>query len=836
MKKIVFSLIALFVALPFVWAVPADPTPYKYTQPDGTVIVLQNHGDEFFHWITNESGQVVKKGADGFYRPTGESVKTMVAQASQSRTQRLDSWSSYDNPPVTNFGDRKVLCIIANFSDVAFSLENPNAHFTNMLNQSGYNAYGAHGSVRDYYRENSHDKYRPQFDVYGPVTLSNTSAYYDGDDYGVTWAIKEAYDLLVEGGSDINISDYDTDNDGNVDMVLFYYPGYNEAEGGDETTIWPHQWSGNFGYFGESGIRLVRYFCTSELKGNEESNPDKDPASIGTTCHEFAHSLGLPDFYDTDYAANGGQNNTTGPYDLMASGSYNDSGRRPPYLSAVERNILGWMPTDNLVGLATTGDYALEPVQNDKAYQFASTYAGEYFVLEYRNGSGWDSAIPEPGMLVYHIDKADRTVPGSGRTAADLWEGNSINAYGGHPCFYLVSTLDSPTSWRDFAFPGPHDVDTYIPYGWDENQVPMVFSQIAHDGTAAGFHLEVSTARRVFGTVTDTSGNPMEGVQVSLTPSTVPFNSAPSLLNGSIFCMTDENGYYSLELEDEASANQILLAQYDGYISTSVNLSISSLMTSHDITMLRWDEAQQADLSRFDSSYYLWNWGLGSGPLAVGMRYTPEELAAADVVGGQIQKISFYCGANQGEKVSVVVNIGDERVLCRDVTAQYQPDQVITVNVADANIIIPSDKNIFIGYGLKDIATDYPFAAFGGTPTNNGGGYIDRGFPENAPSYDEPLNDEDGYYDFFVSAVVNKLSDLEFSVLGVSFIKVEAGVPTVEVAAGKSLRDITWYLDGEEVSTPTAIADLAAGSHTYLARVRYYDGTAERIYFDVDKD
>ena len=47
MKKILVSILIAIVSVPFVWAVPADPTPYKYTQPDGTVIVLQNHGDEF---------------------------------------------------------------------------------------------------------------------------------------------------------------------------------------------------------------------------------------------------------------------------------------------------------------------------------------------------------------------------------------------------------------------------------------------------------------------------------------------------------------------------------------------------------------------------------------------------------------------------------------------------------------------------------------------------------------------------------------------------------------------------------------------------------------------
>ena len=122
--------------------------------PDGTVIVLQKHGDEYFHWTTDASGQVVEKNADGFYRPASMNFQTMAARAEELRAQNR-VWSSYDNPPETNFGDRKVLCIIANFTDSTFVVDNPQQHFYNMLNQPGYSFNGATGSVRDYFVDNS---------------------------------------------------------------------------------------------------------------------------------------------------------------------------------------------------------------------------------------------------------------------------------------------------------------------------------------------------------------------------------------------------------------------------------------------------------------------------------------------------------------------------------------------------------------------------------------------------------------------------------------------------------------------------------------------------------
>ena len=68
MKK---HILLLFLLLGVAWsalAVPAMPGKYRRVQPDGSVIVLENHGDEYCHWITDEKGRVVEKGPDGFYR------------------------------------------------------------------------------------------------------------------------------------------------------------------------------------------------------------------------------------------------------------------------------------------------------------------------------------------------------------------------------------------------------------------------------------------------------------------------------------------------------------------------------------------------------------------------------------------------------------------------------------------------------------------------------------------------------------------------------------------------------------------------------------------------
>jgi M6 family metalloprotease-like protein len=822
MKKIILSIMFLFAAASFVWAVPADPTPYKYVQPDGSVIVLRNHGDEFFHWKTDESGRVVEKGPDGFYHPVETNLAAEIANANKERSTMYARWSSYDNHPETNFGDRKVLCILAEFDDIEYTVDDPNSHFSDMLNEKGYSLNGSIGSVRDYFVDNSMGQYRPQFDVYGPVTLSQTSAYYDTT--GVHLAIIEAYEQMAD---EIQIDDYDTDDDGYIDMILFYFPGFNEAEGGGENTIWPKQATGFFGTLGPNNKVFMRYFCTSELRGSS----GEIPASIGTTCHEFSHSLGLPDFYDVDYEGSGGKNATTGPYDLMASGNYNDSGRKPPYLSALERNMLGWMPAP--VGIASSGNYTLQAVQNNKAYKIDSSVPGEYFILESRNGNKWDSYLPS-GLLVYHVDQSDRIIDKVDKlSAAYLWENtNSINNYFGHPCYYIFPAFEDAESWDQYVFPGYDQVTSFVPTDWN-GSAGLSMTNIAHDGTNSTFTVTLSDNRTVFGVVTDTDGNPLKDVLVSLTPSTDAFASAPALISTSVSCLTDKNGNYSLELADEATVYQILMAQKAGYTATSYNLSISSLFTEQDITLLRNGEGEPVGLYKYDSNAEMIYFGIGTGfDLAVSMHFTEDEIAAKNAVGGLLKTVTFYAGASNGESIYVVVDVGGEMKLRRNVTSQYQANKFITIDVSDAGIIFPEGKDVYIGYGIEMNASEHPLPSYGGSTENHGGFFVSYDFLSSNWWY-EPFNDT--YFDAIISATVSTTVEVEFSTLGVSYIKVVDDVPVVRVAAGKSLKSTAWYVDGTAVETPTAISALPSGSHTYMVRLTYYDGTSERVYYDVDK-
>ena len=63
MKKFLASLILLSGFASAAFAIPARPGARPVRQPDGSVIMLTLHGDEYCHWVTNQAGSIVEKGA-----------------------------------------------------------------------------------------------------------------------------------------------------------------------------------------------------------------------------------------------------------------------------------------------------------------------------------------------------------------------------------------------------------------------------------------------------------------------------------------------------------------------------------------------------------------------------------------------------------------------------------------------------------------------------------------------------------------------------------------------------------------------------------------------------
>lgn len=501
-KHILISAIALLFSFVAAYAIPAYPGIIDFRQPDGTTIQIRIHGDEFAHWYTTPSGTVLEFDSNGFLRPAADGTSVIRrAQMEGQLSPRRKSVGPSSKTVTT--GTVHIPVILVEFSDLACGVPSPNTAFANMLNQPGYSYNGATGSVADFYHDNSNDAYDPIFDVYGPVPLTKTMAYYggtdpNGNDDKAAEALFEAA-VYLDTTTTIDFSQYDADNDGYIDMVLMYYAGYNQAEGGGASTIWPHQWDVySASYYGQNvdpnydfdGKRLYKYFCTSEYRGSYGATM----AGIGTTCHEFAHSLGLPDVYDIDYNTNG-RSGGTYYYDTMCSGSYNNYGRTPPFFNAFELEMLGWAVT--IDPLPVSGNASLPAFSKGlkKAYRSASTTDDEFFLYECRSGS-WDNYVDQEGLIVYHLDKSTRTVHGN--TAAYWWSQWELNIFGDHPCCYIIPAAAQNYdtgygsglyySGGNFAF-GVGGYDSYTPVDWEGETMGYTLGSIAFAAGTVTFNM-----------------------------------------------------------------------------------------------------------------------------------------------------------------------------------------------------------------------------------------------------------------------------------------------------------------------------------------------------------
>lgn len=443
-------------------AVPANPRLRTITNPDGSEIQVRVHGDEHFHFMTDADGsRILERDSRGFVVDAVRNGMSLslnsqninmlrqeaIAQspfpaetrsgATMQKMALLDSEgrSSY---PTIGKGNRS-LVVLVEFQDTPFTVDNPKEYYTRMLNEPGFSDYGGYGSALDYYIDASHGLYVPQFDVYGPVKISkNANAFKGSSSSAMATLISESLTQLHEAG-EIDFSNYDLDNDGTVDTVFFFYAGYGAADS-DTETIWPHQY--NYQYYVNYGAgSMLRfddkvigpYACGNELAGyNPETKKDpwKDGSEpwvdgIGTFVHEYGHVLGLPDLYDA--VSNSSSVVTPGYWDVMDVGSYNFNGCRPPLFSAYEQWVCRWL---EFVDVEDGNSYELPALGSSDTPTAAriripvsdsgSSFQPEYFIIEARDNSSWDSCFPKSGLMVWRINYNKNN-----------WMNNTVNTQNG---------------------------------------------------------------------------------------------------------------------------------------------------------------------------------------------------------------------------------------------------------------------------------------------------------------------------------------------------------------------------------------------------------------------
>ena len=459
------------------FGLPAKPGLINAEQPDGTVVTIRLEGDERSHKAYTSDGYLLTHDAEGYYvfadcdasgvmvptdireiNPETRSAATLERiaainleklEAASARAMRAEAPAR--NPglsanPFPSKGENRGIAILVEFKNKKFSIENPNDFFTRMLNEEGFSDYGATGSARDYFTQNSAGMFKPYFDVYGPVQLDENYSYYGANNSSGNEP--NCWQMVVHGcqklDDEVDFSLYDANEDGLIDNVYVFYAGFGEADGGNANTVWPHSWDVMYATstkYDFDGKRLNHYACSNELQffGNM-------PDGIGAFVHEFGHVMGMPDLYMTSY----GEAFTPGKWDVMDRGSYNNDSHTPPAYSAFERYALEWMEPEIL---NQTGEYSLTHIlESNHAYMIETGNPNEFYLLENRQQAGQDKYIPGHGMLVWHIDFDPW-----------IWDNNAVNNTVDHQYVDIVEAdnkKNEATRSGD-SFPGKSKVTSF---------------------------------------------------------------------------------------------------------------------------------------------------------------------------------------------------------------------------------------------------------------------------------------------------------------------------------------------------------------------------------------
>ncbi len=367
----------------------------------------------------------------------------------------------------------KQLVILVSFSDTDFLSDNPQERYNSMLNEPGYNERQGAGCMAEYYREQSGGLFNVQFDVYGPYNVDTKAQPYTNPNantrnYGRNQYIT-ATRMMMEEHPDHDFTQYDWDGNGSIEQVIYVCAGRSGNVGSTSNYgyIWPNT-SSFTTITTPDGVKIDNYTSSCELWNSSSS------CGIGTICHEYTHSLGLPDIYPTSDSAGF---SAVDEWDLMDGGNFTNYGWCPPNFTPLEKMLLGWLQPVELTEAVSIKD--LKPVsEGGVVYQIKHT-DNEYYLLENRQQKGWDLGVPGKGLVIYHVNYSKAS-----------WNANTVNNKRQERGFVLVNADDMDyDAWDQYMI--DKKLPTYAnkdylnnrhlstsPYPWSTDSTSFVNSEL----------------------------------------------------------------------------------------------------------------------------------------------------------------------------------------------------------------------------------------------------------------------------------------------------------------------------------------------------------------------
>ena len=334
-----------------------------------------------------------------------------------------DFKSGYKRECIESKGDRKLLVVPISFTDSeTYGNEKKQKEKTIFLQNAffGENSHTNYYSVAGYYNASSYGQLRitgevaPWYQsIYSSYEIESMSPPYMTKS---SMIVSQAIDFLKKT---MDLSEYDTDNDGEIDGVYAIYDHpYDENDNKDIFWAYTH-----YTYENEMpGLNTTAPFLNGYSWTSIDAVVQKDNRSnTNYLIHETGHLLGLTDYYNTKYIA--GQDDhhyqPTGCFDMM---DYNigDHSSFSKYLfkwsspMVVKNNI---QETIKLHPFTTSGEYLLIPSTKYNNSPFSEYLLIEYFApnglnkftgaYSYTDINGKEGIYRYPqfyGLRIYHVN------------------------------------------------------------------------------------------------------------------------------------------------------------------------------------------------------------------------------------------------------------------------------------------------------------------------------------------------------------------------------------------------------------------------------------------------
>lgn len=436
-----------------VFSCPVSEEPFTLLQPDGTSFSAHLIGNEDgVGNVTVDGNYAIKQNESGwwYYMDNTGGLTTLVGESAPLSTYHQGLYKSQENQvmilneyspqsfvtrtdDIKTIGTLNIPVIPVTFNDYNPMMTEGDIHAV-IFDDPNKNI--EHGNVNEYYKEVSYNQLDVQGQVDNWVTVNHSRNYYcsPNDKSGL---INLGHDAIEEADKNFNFSEYAINNDGYVDCVIIVYAGEGNLSCAPAFTYAykDFDYQTNDPYIGSNvgkqgtNVHVGTWIIVPELRNFTYERT----MTCGITCHEFAHALGiLCDTYG-DYGV--------GRWDLMSGGCYNtyDSsnpnykngfeGNSPAHLSAWEKATLGWITPIQITNVSNITLPAVETlagkngtfqlldnptgyicrVPNGDTSKFNTPYdcRGEYFLIENRNETGYDRALPESGLLIWHVNQED---------------------------------------------------------------------------------------------------------------------------------------------------------------------------------------------------------------------------------------------------------------------------------------------------------------------------------------------------------------------------------------------------------------------------------------------